>query len=135
MMYTCEVQTPIGTMALVAEDKQVLRKYQRAIEQYFKKKRPKLSFSDFDVQGTSFQQKVLKAIFEIPYGQTISYSELARRAGNPRAVRAVASVVAQNKHYILIPCHRVIRSDGTIGEYGAGSDRKRWLLRHEGSMV
>lgn len=134
MTYTCEVQTPIGTMTLVAGDGQILKKYQRAIEQYFKKKRPKSSFGDFDVQGTPFQQKVLKAIFEIPYGQTISYSELARRAGNPRAIRAAASVVAQNKWYILIPCHRVVPMGGGIGNYGAGSDRKAWLLHHEGVL-
>lgn len=134
-IYSTEVHTPIGIITLSAENQSVLKKYEKNIEHYFKKRKTTLSFDDFDIQGTPFQKKVLKALFEIPYGTTISYKELAQRAGKPKAIRAVANVVAQNKLYIFIPCHRVIASDGTLGGYGAGLDRKLWLLRHEGSML
>ncbi len=135
MIYTQEIHTPIGTMTLTSGDSRLLEKYKKNIEKYFTKKKFTVDFTDFTITGTPFQKQVLQVLCNVPYGQTVSYGELARMAGYPNAIRAVASVVAQNKHYILIPCHRVIRSDGTIGKYGAGSDRKRWLLRHEGIMV
>jgi AraC family transcriptional regulator of adaptative response/methylated-DNA-[protein]-cysteine methyltransferase len=84
-----------------------------------------------DLHGTPFQQRVWRAMCKLPRGQTWSYSELARRAGSPRAVRAAASACARNPVAILVPCHRIIREDGGLGGYGGGEERKRQLLEME----
>jgi methylated-DNA-[protein]-cysteine S-methyltransferase len=84
-----------------------------------------------DLRGTPFQQRVWGALREIPYGETISYGELARWVGNPGASRAVGTANGHNPVAIVVPCHRVIAADGSIGGYGGGLDRKRWLLEHE----
>jgi O-6-methylguanine DNA methyltransferase len=81
--------------------------------------------------GTPFQQKVWEELRAIPYGETISYMELARRIGHPGASRAVGSANGRNPISIVVPCHRVIAADGTLGGYGGGLDRKEWLLQHE----
>jgi methylated-DNA-[protein]-cysteine S-methyltransferase len=81
--------------------------------------------------GTAFQQAVWRALREIPCGQTCSYGELARRIGRPAAVRAVGLANGANPVGIVVPCHRVIGSDGTLTGYGGGIERKRWLLEHE----
>lgn len=83
---------------------------------------------ELDLRGTPFQQRVWKLMCQIPRGQTCSYRELAQRAGRPRAVRAVANACARNPIGILVPCHRVLRSDGSLGGYGWGLARKRRLL-------
>lgn len=80
---------------------------------------------------TPFRRRVLQALAQIPYGQTIAYAQLAEAAGNPRAVRAVASACASNPLPILYPCHRVIRSDGSFGEYRGGRELKAALLAME----
>jgi len=82
--------------------------------------------------ATPFQQRVWDELQHVPFGQTLSYSELARRVGAPRAARAVGQAVGANPIPILIPCHRVIRSDGALGGFSAGLEIKQWLLRHEG---
>jgi methylated-DNA-[protein]-cysteine S-methyltransferase len=84
-----------------------------------------------DVEGTPFQMRVWEALRTIPAGETISYRELARRAGAPDAVRAAGTANGKNPVSVVIPCHRVIRADGSIGGYGGGLPRKRWLLAHE----
>jgi len=86
-------------------------------------------------RGTFFQQGVWRALQGIPVGETISYAELARRVGRPSAFRAVGSANGQNPIAVVVPCHRVIAADGTLGGYGGGLDRKRWLLAHEGAMA
>lgn len=90
---------------------------------------------DFDLplaaQGTDFQKKVWAALCGIPYGQTISYGELARRIGQPMASRAVGLANGQNPISIIVPCHRVIGANGTLTGYGGGLSRKQWLLAHE----
>jgi methylated-DNA-[protein]-cysteine S-methyltransferase len=83
------------------------------------------------LRGTPFQQRVWAALQEIPYGETISYGELARWVGNHKASRAVGTANGRNPVAIVVPCHRVIAADGGIGGYGGGLDRKRWLLEHE----
>ena len=83
--------------------------------------------------GTPFQRRVWEELSRIPYGATISYRELARRVGNPAATRAVARANATNPIPIVVPCHRVIGSDGTLTGYGGGLHRKRWLLALEGA--
>lgn len=82
--------------------------------------------------GTTFQTSVWQALRTIADGTTISYAELARRIGKPKAVRAVGLANGQNPIGIVVPCHRVIGSDGRLTGYGGGLERKQWLLRHEG---
>jgi AraC family transcriptional regulator, regulatory protein of adaptative response / methylated-DNA-[protein]-cysteine methyltransferase len=84
-----------------------------------------------DVRGTAFQQRVWQALQEIPVGETASYAEIARRIGSPKAVRAVAGACAANKLAVAIPCHRVVRNDGSLSGYAWGVERKRALLDRE----
>lgn len=84
-----------------------------------------------DIQGTAFQQRVWQALREIPAGESVSYRELARRIGNPQAARAVAQACAQNRLAVAVPCHRVVRADGSLGGYRWGLARKRQLLDRE----
>jgi methylated-DNA-[protein]-cysteine S-methyltransferase len=83
------------------------------------------------VDGTPFQRRVWAALREIPYGQTISYGELACRVGSPGAARAVGLANGRNPVGIIVPCHRVIGADGSMTGYGGGLQRKVWLLEHE----
>jgi methylated-DNA-[protein]-cysteine S-methyltransferase len=82
-------------------------------------------------RGTEFQMKVWRELCRIPYGETISYGELARRIGQPGASRAVGLANGRNPIGIIVPCHRVIGADGSLTGYGGGLDRKKWLLEHE----
>jgi methylated-DNA-[protein]-cysteine S-methyltransferase len=84
--------------------------------------------------GTDFQRRVWRTLEAISYGTTISYAELARRVGNTTAVRAVGAANGRNPIPIIVPCHRVIGSDGSLTGFGGGLDRKRWLLQHEGAL-
>jgi len=84
--------------------------------------------------GTDFQRSVWRALTKIPCGQTCSYGDIARRIGNPSAVRAVGLANGSNPVGIVVPCHRVIGANGTLTGYGGGIERKRWLLRHEGAL-
>ena len=84
--------------------------------------------------GTAFQRAVWQALRGIPCGTTLSYGTLARRIGQPAAVRAVGLANGANPISIVVPCHRVIGSDGSLTGYGGGIERKRWLLRHEGAL-
>ena len=84
--------------------------------------------------GTAFQERVWRALRRVPGGKTITYTELARRAGRPDAVRAAGTANGQNPVSIVVPCHRVIGSDGSLTGYGGGLARKRWLLAHEGAL-
>jgi methylated-DNA-[protein]-cysteine S-methyltransferase len=90
---------------------------------------------DFDLplapHGTAFQLRVWDELTRIPFGETISYSELARRLGDPKLVRAVGLANGRNPISIIIPCHRVIGADGSLVGYGGGLERKQWLLDHE----
>ena len=91
--------------------------------------------STFDIEmnllGTPFQQRVWSQLCQIPYGETISYGELARRVGNPNASRAVGLANGRNPIAIVVPCHRVIGANGSLTGYGGGLERKTWLLEHE----
>ena len=84
--------------------------------------------------GTEFQMRVWTALTKIPYGTTISYADLARRLRNSAAVRAVGAANGRNPIPVIVPCHRVIGSDGSLTGFGGGLDRKRWLLQHEGAL-
>ncbi|MEZ2132141.1 MULTISPECIES: bifunctional DNA-binding transcriptional regulator/O6-methylguanine-DNA methyltransferase Ada [unclassified Sinorhizobium] len=87
-----------------------------------------------DVRGTAFQQRVWQALQEIPVGETVSYAEIARRIGSPKAMRAVAGACAANKFAVAIPCHRVVRNDGALSGYAWGVERKRVLIDREASQ-
>jgi O-6-methylguanine DNA methyltransferase len=82
-------------------------------------------------RGTDFQLRVWEFLRAIPFGETISYAELARRIENPKAVRAVGAANGRNPLMIVVPCHRVIGADGSLTGFGAGIERKQWLLDHE----
>jgi AraC family transcriptional regulator of adaptative response/methylated-DNA-[protein]-cysteine methyltransferase len=84
-----------------------------------------------DIRGTAFQQRVWRALQHIPVGRTVSYAELASRIGSPKAVRAVAGACAANNIAVAIPCHRVVRNDGSLSGYAWGVDRKRALIAKE----
>ncbi len=84
------------------------------------------------ITGTDFEHKVWLALKEIPYGETRSYKWLAERVGRPKAARAVGQALKKNPMPIILPCHRVIASDGSIGGFSCGIEIKEWLLRHEG---
>lgn len=87
-----------------------------------------------EMPGTPFQRRVWQELRRIPAGTTISYAELARRIGRPSSVRAVGLANGSNPVSIVVPCHRVIGSDGSLTGYGGGLPRKRWLLAHEGAL-
>jgi methylated-DNA-[protein]-cysteine S-methyltransferase len=87
-----------------------------------------------ELNGTPFQRKVWEALRSIPAGSTLSYTDLARRIGEPRAVRAVGAANGANPVAVIVPCHRVIGTNGTLTGYGGGLDRKQWLLAHEGVL-
>jgi AraC family transcriptional regulator, regulatory protein of adaptative response / methylated-DNA-[protein]-cysteine methyltransferase len=84
-----------------------------------------------DIRGTAFQRRVWQALCQIPAGTTVTYSEIAKRIGTPKASRAVAGACAANKIAVAIPCHRVVRKDGSLGGYRWGIERKRALLAME----
>jgi methylated-DNA-[protein]-cysteine S-methyltransferase len=85
-----------------------------------------------ELNGTPFQKRVWQALRRIPGGTTISYAELARRIGEPSAIRAVGTANGANPVAVIVPCHRVIGSNGKLTGYGGGLPRKQWLLEHEG---
>lgn len=105
----------------------------RQLEAYFSG-----NLRDFNIpflaEGTEFQRRVWKELQKIPYGQTITYLELARRLGDEKCIRAAARANGANPIVILIPCHRVIGSDGSLVGYGGGLDMKEFLLRLEGVL-
>lgn len=89
----------------------------------------------FDLRGTEFQVAVWNSLTAIEPGRTSTYAHVARQIGRPTAIRAVAAAIGANPIGVLIPCHRVIGSDGSLTGYAGGLHRKRWLLSHEGSML
>jgi methylated-DNA-[protein]-cysteine S-methyltransferase len=90
---------------------------------------------ELDAGGTPFRARVWSELRKVPAGRTVSYGELAMKIGSPGAVRAVGAANGGNPISIVVPCHRVIGSDGRLVGYGGGLDRKRWLLRHEGAFT
>jgi methylated-DNA-[protein]-cysteine S-methyltransferase len=103
----------------------------RAISNYFAGNLTAIDNLPVKTNGTPFQRQVWQALREIPLGATISYGELAKRIGRPAAVRAVGLANGSNPVGVIVPCHRVIGSNGSLTGYGGGIERKRWLLEHE----
>lgn len=104
------------------------------LREYFSGKRKAFDFP-LAPKGTPFQLAVWNALLEIPYGDTVTYAELAHRIGRPSAVRAVGAANGANPIPVIIPCHRVIGSNGTLTGYGGGIERKQWLLALEGRRL
>lgn len=146
---TTYYKTPIGTAEIVGNehgiqsisvlDKEIetstnipvpLQECVSQLEEYFLGER-----TDFDLklnpQGTEFQKSVWNELLQIPYGKTRTYLEQTKHIGDPKAIRAVASANGKNPIWIVIPCHRVIGSDGSLTGYAGGIWRKKWLLEHE----
>lgn len=145
-MYSTIITTPIGDMAAIADesaiysldfcesemeyetsDNPLLLRLQTELNEYFEGKRREFDLP-LSLIGTPFQASVWETLRRIPYGQTISYKEEARMLGRPSAVRATASANGKNPLSILIPCHRVVASNGGIGGYSGGIWRKEFLL-------
>jgi methylated-DNA-[protein]-cysteine S-methyltransferase len=108
----------------------LVKEVYRQLDEYFVGKRQKFEFP-LAPKGTEFQQKVWEQLQQIPYGTTISYAQLAKASGNPKACRAVGSANGKNPIAIVIPCHRVIASDGGLGGYAYGLEVKKRLLELE----
>lgn len=146
-MNRCVIPTPIGHIAICEEDGAIcaidftegglyppatplLAEAARQLTAYFGG-----TLTEFDLpirmEGTAFRMQCWQALRTIPYGETISYGEQAKRIGNPKALRAVGGANHRNLISIVVPCHRVIGADGSMTGYGGGVDRKTWLLDHE----
>jgi len=112
----------------------VLNQLEVQLQEYFQGRRKKFALR-LRPMGTEFQMRVWKALQRVPYGQTWSYFDQAQKIGNPGAVRAVGSANGRNPLPILVPCHRIVRSDGQLGGYSAGLDIKAQLLRLESKFA
>jgi methylated-DNA-[protein]-cysteine S-methyltransferase len=119
-----------------AEDgaRAILTRARQQLDEYFARAR-----TTFDLPlapaGSEFQHQVWNALRAIPFGTTVSYSDIARRLGDVRATRAVGAANGQNPTPIIVPCHRVVGAHGELTGFGGGIDRKRWLLEHEGALL
>ncbi len=107
--------------------------YVAELKEYFAGRRKKFSLP-LDLRGTEFQKRCWQALLKIPYGKTCSYADIARQVGSPRSFRAVGQANHNNPVAIIVPCHRVVTSDGKLGGYGGGLAMKEKLLRLEGAM-
>jgi len=111
-----------------------MQPYVSELEEYFAGKRREFTFG-LDLRGTDFQLACWRALLAIPYGETRTYADIARAVGKPKAFRAVGMANNRNPIVIVVPCHRVIASDGTLCGYGGGLDVKRKLLELEGALT
>ncbi|WP_291286597.1 methylated-DNA--[protein]-cysteine S-methyltransferase [Flavobacterium sp.] len=120
----------VGTTEVSPTIPDVLQAAVLQLQEYFEGKR-----TDFDLKlnpkGTDFQQKVWKSLLEIPFGKTVSYMDQTKKLGDVKAIRAVASANGKNPLWIVVPCHRVIGTNGSLTGYAGGLSRKKWLLEHE----
>jgi methylated-DNA-[protein]-cysteine S-methyltransferase len=132
------IKTPLGIAKIVGDEEGELsitipNELQEAVSQlqdYFSEKRNDFSFK-LNPKGTDFQQKVWQELLKIPFGKTISYLDLAKKLGDAKVIRAAASANGKNPLWIVVPCHRVIGTDGSLTGYAGGLWRKKWLLEHE----
>lgn len=148
-METCIIKTPLGYTKISGDDEgltevTVLNADEKEtdiipteledaviqLKEYFEGTRQKFDLK-LQPHGTDFQKSVWSKLEKIPYGKTISYLELSKTLGDVKAIRAVANANGKNPLWIIIPCHRVIGSDGSLTGYAGGLHRKKWLLEHE----
>ncbi len=148
--YIEHLETPIGTLEIRATDKgiswvvfndqpqtadntsanAITEMAKQQLQEYFSGNRETFSVP-LDTTGTQFQHSVWKTLCEIEYGQVVAYQDIAVRLNNPKAVRAVGAANGKNPVSIIVPCHRIIGSNGKLTGYAGGLERKAWLLRHE----
>lgn len=119
-------QVPPQSVPVLQQTSEELNDYFNGTRQQFK------MAQDWSLFGTPFYQQVWQVLSKIPYGQTLSYQQVAQRIGRPKAYRAVGGAIGKNPIAVIVPCHRVIASDGTIGGYRDGLTIKTCLLKHEG---
>ncbi|HLP64119.1 methylated-DNA--[protein]-cysteine S-methyltransferase [Flavobacterium sp.] len=142
------IPSPLGTTKIVGDEngvsvisilqegelsKKIPKELKDAVTQlneYFEGKRQHFDFK-INPKGTDFQQKVWQELLAIPFGKTMSYLDLSKKLGDVKAIRAVASANGKNPLWIVVPCHRVIGTDGSLTGYAGGLWRKKWLLEHE----
>ncbi len=148
-MKTVNIQTPVGIAVIKGDEQGIsaisildvevevtekipkeLRDCITQLQEYFEGQRNDFDFK-ISPQGTDFQLRVWEALKKIPYGKTLSYLDLSKKLGDVKAIRAVAAANGKNPLWIVIPCHRVIGSDGSLTGYAGGLWRKKWLLEHE----
>jgi methylated-DNA-[protein]-cysteine S-methyltransferase len=147
-METAYIKTPLGIATIIGDENgisvisvsdegeisstipTILQDVVSQLNAYFAGKRNDFDFK-LNPKGTDFQQKVWKGLLEIPFGKTMSYMDLSKKLGDVKAIRAVASANGKNPLWIVVPCHRVIGTDGSLTGYAGGLWRKKWLLEHE----
>ncbi|GAA4761945.1 MULTISPECIES: methylated-DNA--[protein]-cysteine S-methyltransferase [Flavobacterium] len=125
--------TVISVLSEGEVSKEIPKVLQEAVNQlhdYFEGNRTDFTFK-LNPKGTEFQQKVWQELLNIPFGKTMSYLDLSKKLGDVKAIRAVASANGKNPLWIVVPCHRVIGTDGSLTGYAGGLWRKQWLLEHE----
>lgn len=113
----------------------LVEKVKTWLEHYFDGRFHQLQRLPLDLRGTDFERRVWDLLLDIPLGSTMTYGELARKLNRPNGARAVGLAVGRNPAGIIVPCHRVVGSNGSLTGYGGGLDRKRWLLEHECSAA
>ena len=147
-MTSTSLKTPLGTAVIEGNKKGISRLFlseeevisegtsaeldeaSKQLQEYFAGERKEFDLK-LNPEGTDFQKKVWELLLEVPFGTTTSYLELSKRFGNTKAIRAVAAANGKNPLWILVPCHRIIGSDGSLTGYAGGLWRKKWLLEHE----
>ncbi|WP_309607533.1 methylated-DNA--[protein]-cysteine S-methyltransferase [Flavobacterium sp.] len=147
-MDTCFINSPLGIAKIEGDENGIsiisvlsegvvsnkipenLKEAVSQLQEYFDGKRTDFSFKR-NPKGTEFQQKVWQELCNIPFGKTINYLDLAKKLGDPKVIRASASANGKNPLWIVVPCHRVIGTDGSLTGYAGGLWRKKWLLEHE----
>jgi len=148
-MSNCTIETPLGIAKIIGDEDGIssvtilnsneiiteiipeeLQDCIYQLKEYFNGEREHFSLK-LNPQGTEFQKRVWEKLQIIPYGKTLSYLELSKQLGDVKAIRAVANANGKNPLWIIVPCHRVIGSDGSLTGYAGGLHRKQWLLEHE----
>jgi methylated-DNA-[protein]-cysteine S-methyltransferase len=148
-METAYIKTPLGiaeitgdangiaSISILDSEKEIPAGIPSALQEaiaqlndYFEGKRHDFTFA-INPSGTDFQKRVWQELLKIPYGKTVTYMEQAKKLGDVKAIRAVASANGKNPLWIVVPCHRVIGADGSLTGYAGGLWRKKWLLEHE----
>lgn len=148
-METCIIKSPLGFTKIIGDNDgisnisilnteekipdiipTVLEDCVIQLNEYFEGSRKQFNLK-LNAQGTDFQKKVWKQLEQIPYGKTISYLELSKQLGDVKVIRAAANANGKNPLWIIVPCHRIIGSNGSLTGYAGGLYRKQWLLEHE----
>ena len=125
-----EKDEPINKLEMIGETPKVIKDCISQLQEYFDGTREEFDLK-LNPKGTSFQKKVWRELLNIPFGKTRSYLDQSKKLGDPKAIRAVASANGKNPLWIVIPCHRIIGSDGSLTGYAGGLWCKQWLLNHE----